>query len=118
MLEPSTARIERARASGLKTQERYESLVSEMAELRLDKVLDYGEHRFNKTLSLKESKAVLWANLQRKFQRATNDLIHMPAEFKLDASDRDTYLDLANYALMVLEIGDEEGWITPPTTDL
>ena len=100
------ARISDADRAGLHTQERYESIVTEMTNLRLKKVIEYGEARYTEHYPLRQSKAVLWANLQRKFQRATNDLIDHPDR----PVSRDTYLDMANYALMVLEVGAEEGW--------
>ena len=102
-------RIEHARAVGIRTQERYEDLINELANLRFEKVEQYGEGRYDMKdqLTVAQSKALLWANIQRKYQRATTELMGRP---NMGVSRQD-YLDGANYFLMVLEVGDEEGWL-------
>ena len=86
---------------GPPTQEAYENLVNELATIRMNKVLSYGEDRY-KDPDIEHQTTITYADIYRKFIRIKE--LCSKGVFQLNAADgeslRDTFMDLANYCLM------------------
>ncbi len=95
--------MDRAIANGLTTQARYEVLLDELATIRLEKVIAYGEARY-KEKSDEFNMWMCYCDVYRKFIRLES-LLKVNKNNKPDPEMlRDTYMDLANYALMAVQV--------------
>jgi hypothetical protein len=94
--------------TGPSTQEAYENILDELAEIRRAKVLAYGEDRYEDP-DVESRMALAYADIYRKFIRIKN----MVTRGIYDAPDgetlREAFMDLANYAIMGVQLlGDEK----------
>ena len=98
-----TDRIDKAIKLGLKTQEGYENVLEEMAEIRLKKVYQYGEDGYERG-DIKFDMIMCYSDVYRKYIRLKRLIYHI-----LEGAEevnsvlavlRETYLDLANYGVM------------------
>jgi hypothetical protein len=96
-------RIKRAEANSLKTQRVYEGIIDEMANIRLNKVMDYGEDRY-KIDDLDFDMAMCYSDIWRKFIRIKNLIVNKVKILNVQESIEDTLLDLANYCIMAVQI--------------
>ena len=96
-------RIEYAREMGIHTQVAYERILEEAAEIRLSKVMQYGEARYNLTDHDWSMQGIFW-DLHRTWCR-------MEALTKSWRSSRevlrDTLMDTLNYAAMGIQLLDK-----------
>ena len=90
------------------TQLRFEELLSEAAWIRLRRVAARTEYRYKGADP--RSKDVLASDLLRKFHRVHSYLTgNMEGINEKDL--RDDFLDLANFAIMGVQLGEIEGWL-------
>ena len=88
-------------------QEEFEKIQKEMAELRKVKVAEYGEDRYyerNADIAI----LMIYSDVYRKYIRLkTQTLNCFSTDHSLDLDNlRESYLDLANYATMAVQIID------------
>lgn len=89
------------------TQEAYEIIVDELADLRRRKVMSYGESRYHEQ-DLTRAMNLVESDINRKYIR----IQHAVAQGRFDQEDgeslREALMDLANYALMGVQIMDQQ----------
>jgi hypothetical protein len=93
-------RIELAHSHGVTTQAEYEQVLDELARLRVKKVCLYGDRILNEP----DAELATWlgfANIYRKYSRLLQLIRWCDRE-----ALRDCYLDLANYAIMGIQLLD------------
>ena len=99
--------LDRRLKDGSQYQLQYEALLSRIAKVRLDRAVEYGESRYEE----KGREFNLWmifSDVHRKYIRLrqlTNSVIDGENKSAREAL-YDTYLDLANYAIMGMQILD------------
>jgi len=111
-------RLKKAKKLGIITQQQYEQILSEGADLRLSKVADYGEERYDE----EDWDVQLWmtyCDVWRKFSRIRQLIRNILENRDLESAKklRDDYLDLLNYGAMGVQIMDRLGVITELETD-
>jgi len=112
-IKSADERIKKSENLGLKTQHEYENIMNEAASIRLSKVLEYGEERYDDP-DLEFNLWMLLCDVNRKvsrFRRLTKEIINNiniePENVKkLVVKLRSDYIDLANYGLMGAQIID------------
>lgn len=106
-MEHESKRSERltiATENRLLTQERYEELLEELAWQRLCKVIDYGEDRYYNH-GKDFDHWMCFSDVYRKFIRLqTLTRRAVQEEEPQNESLLDTYRDIANYAIMAVQI--------------
>ena len=98
-------------AEGPPTQSAYERILDAMATLRMQKVLSYGEARYQDT-DPTHAFALLYADIYRKFIRIKEAIGPGKPPGQYDTaveSLRDTLLDLANYGIMGVQLLEQFG---------
>lgn len=96
-------------AQGPATQQGYEEIIDEIATIRMNKVLSYGEDRYTDEPTDQEHHLfITYSDIYRKYIRIkeffTKGLSVLKA--KDGESLRDAFLDLANYAIMGVQLYD------------
>lgn len=92
-------------AKGPPTQADYERIIDELATIRMDKVISYGEDRY-KDPDPEHRLLITYSDIYRKFIRLKEQMLRR--EPSADGESlRDNLLDLANYALMGVQLLDE-----------
>ena len=97
------ARLVSSSGHGLITHKRYEELLDELATIRLQKVIAYGEARY-KEQSCEFNMWMCYCDVYRKFIRLESLLNVSKDSAPNPELLRDTYMDLANYALMAVQV--------------
>ena len=100
------ARLELARIDGIKTHPKFEELLEELAHERLTKVKQYGEKRYDvKTFSKLNHLWMCFGDVFRNYIR-----LEQLTETALKTNEledlRSTYLEIASYGLMGVQIID------------
>ena len=95
-------RLLKADRLGIKTQEKYERLINELADQRLNKVMEYGEDRYSDDWSDDEHIWMIWSDVFRKFIR----LRQLRKAMDLPGL-REVLKDMANYCIMGMQIIDQ-----------
>lgn len=102
----SENRIAKAEALGLTTQEHYEQVLEEAAELRIEKVHGYGEDRYYIT----DARVAAWMSFSdifrkyirlRQLTKALNQALDSGYDQEIDHAAmalRENYKDILNYA--------------------
>lgn len=88
------------------TQDEFEAIALELMELRRTKVGQRGESRYQEK-DARRSKLLLWADLNRKWQRVERYLFAGEGGTE---NLEDDFKDLANYAIMGIQLMRREGW--------
>ena len=96
----------RAEELGIKTQPAYEKVLEEVAEIRIKKVASYGEGRYTKEDGIDFDMLMCFSDIYRKYIRLRKLIKNLKAESEDGESLRDAFLDLANYAIMGVQIYD------------
>lgn len=96
------ARLNTAARAGLHTQMGFESVLLEMGHLRLEKVVQYGEDRYQDRWSEPEEMWMIYSDIYRKFIRLRQQVLN--GDLK---GMRETCLDLANYGAMGVQLIDK-----------
>lgn len=99
-------RLSLAHQHGLQTQERFEELLDELATIRVKKVIQYGEERYN-LADTYMSKLLCLADIFGKWIRVKVQMLQATPGEPL----RETLNDLAAFALMGIQVGEKEGWL-------
>lgn len=92
-------RVEKADAAGLEYQFEYEQTIAHLAEIRLQKCIQYGEARYNPCMEDKKQMWLCYSDVYRKFIRLDQQMATGTTEDLLE-----TYQDLANYAIMAVQL--------------
>lgn len=88
------------------TQAEFDDILMQLSALREQKVAERGEERYNEK-DKHRSKILLGADIHRKYQRVDRYLI----EGKGGTDNlEDDFKDLANYAIMGIQLMRREGW--------
>lgn len=103
-MEKKNVRIHEALKCGIKTQEAFEELLNELAVERLEKVKEYGEGRYEET-DFDFNLIMCYSDIYRKFIRLKT-LTKNGAKSLVKL--RETYLELASYGIMAVQIIDME----------
>jgi glyoxalase/bleomycin resistance protein/dioxygenase superfamily protein/predicted nucleotide modification protein, DUF1599 family len=98
-------RLQMANQLGVKTQGAYELTLCELATLRLEKVAQYGEDRYDEQ-DEKFGKIMLFSDIYRKYIRLKKMIVEGGSAI-ITESLRDTFLDMANYCLMGVQLLDK-----------
>jgi len=87
------------------TQQEYERVLTGLANMRLEKVIQYGEDRYNEP-DPNVNLLMCYSDVYRKYIR----LKKLSFDFKNPDYESliDTYKDLANYAIMAIQILEKE----------
>jgi hypothetical protein len=91
------------------SQAHYERILDEAATIRRAKVLAYGEGRYQTTDTFEETMLSVLFDIKRKHNRlgtVTDMLMRREGTIPDGETLRDTLLDLANYAIMGVQILD------------
>lgn len=91
---------------GSPSQRSYEQIIDEAATLRMQKVLTYGEHRYDDP-SQEHAFALLYADIYRKFIRIQNFLFGPRKGNPGVEGLRDTLIDMLNYCAMGVQLLDK-----------
>jgi SpoVK/Ycf46/Vps4 family AAA+-type ATPase len=113
LIDDIVKRLTKADDNKMYTQHQYEMILSEAAELRMSKVLQYGEERYDEP----DVDVQLWmtfCDVWRKFSRL-RQLIRIIIDenradnYRLECAEklRDDYLDMLNYGAMGVQIIDK-----------
>lgn len=97
------ARLDEADALGIRTQLEYERLLDLIASVRLAKVATYGESRYKED-DVEFNLWTCYSDVFRKHVRLRKLTSDSARAGKPSAELIDTYLDIANYALMALQL--------------
>lgn len=100
-------RTEQAYLNNITTQHQFEEILSEAADLRLAKVIQYGEERYFET----DEEVQLWmtyCDVWRKFSRIRKLIKNILNNRDMESANklRSDYLDLLNYGAMGVQIID------------
>ena len=98
---PFEVRMARAELYGIKHQKGFEMVLDAMAEVRLDKCSAYGERRYENP-DLDFNRWMCYSDVYRKFIRLEQQM-----KFGSVSDLRETYMDLANYAAMAIQLIDQ-----------
>lgn len=96
-------RVAAGKKHGIITQGEYEKVIANIATIRLNKVIAYGEDRYNET-DEEFNYWMCYSDVYRKYIRIKT---LTKAALKKGADGEsliDTYKDLANYAIMAIQI--------------
>ena len=96
----------RAEELGVKTQAEYERILNELAEIRIEKVASYGEDRYTKVEGIDFDMLMCFSDIYRKYIRLKKLISNHREKGEDGESLRDTFMDLANYAIMGVQIYD------------
>ena len=96
----------RASELGIKTQAEYERILDELAEIRIKKVASYGEDRYTKAEGIDFDMLMCFSDVYRKYIRLRKLIKNYQKKSNDGESLRDTFMDLANYAIMGVQIYD------------
>jgi len=100
MIRKPEDRILHAASEGLKYQAEYEGTVAELAEVRLKKCIQYGEARYEiDPDNWTKQNWLCYSDVYRKFIRLDQQMETGSTEDLLE-----TYQDLANYAIMAVQL--------------
>jgi hypothetical protein len=107
VISNADARLTEAEKTGMKTQHEFELILNEAANLRMEKVLQYGEERYDE----KDIDVQLWmlyCDIWRKFSRLRKLIKNIIKNEDLKSVEklRDDCLDLLNYGAMGAQIID------------
>jgi hypothetical protein len=91
-------RIDTANERGLKFQKEFEATVDRIANMRLEKCIEYGESRYEET-DQEFNHWALFMDVHRKYIRLRQQLRRNDSQGMIE-----TYSDLAAYALMAVQI--------------
>lgn len=96
------ARGMKAEAAGITTQIGFERVIAEMATVRLAKVIEYGEERYEtERWTEQEELWMIYSDVYRKFIRLRQQVRSADT-----AGMRETLMDLANYGAMGVQLID------------
>ena len=103
-------RMSKANEAGLKTHEHFEMLIDELATLRLEKVVQYSEARYEEPDAV-FNRLMVFSDIYRKFirlkQQLWTDRDTTPDDHKLCTD----LMDLASYCLMGVQLLRDVDWI-------
>lgn len=107
IMESTELRLDEAEKVNMRTQHEFELILSEAANLRMSKVLDYGEERYDEG----DEEIQLWmlyCDIWRKFSRLRQLIKNILKKDDLKSVEklRDDCLDLLNYGAMGVQIID------------
>ena len=91
-----------ALAAGLKTHGKFEELVDEVANTRLEKVMSYGEKRYT-TEDPKVAMTLVYGDLSRKWIRIENAMLKGELTLEDGETLREAFKDLAAYGVMGMQ---------------
>lgn len=92
-------RAEKADIAGLAYQYEYERTIAHLAEIRLNKCIQYGEARYDPAMDTTKQLWLCYSDVYRKFIRLDQQMATGTTEDLLE-----TYQDLANYAIMAVQL--------------
>ena len=92
-------RMEKADVAKLEHQYEYECTLDYLAEIRLQKCIQYGEARYDPTMNHVKQKWLCYSDVYRKFIRLEQQMASGTTQDLLE-----TYSDLANYAIMAVQL--------------
>jgi hypothetical protein len=85
-----------------------EAVLEEIAQVRLEKIGEYGENRYNED-DPKFNQLMLFSDVHRKYIRLRHQALGLtPGTPETRAKLRETYLDMAAYAAMGVQMIDRE----------
>lgn len=99
-------RLEKAKQLGLKTQEKYEEIVDEIANIRIDKVSSYGEDRYSMAEGFDFDMLMCFSDIYRKYIRVKKLVKNNSIKGEDGETLREAFKDLANYGIMGIQIYD------------
>ncbi len=112
LIDTIKKRLQEAESNNMFTQHEYELILTEAADLRISKVLQYGEDRYNDP-DLDVQLWMTFCDIWRKFSRLRQLIriivdTNQPVNYRLECVKklRDDYLDLLNYGAMGVQIID------------
>lgn len=91
-------RLKEADAQGLKFQEEFENTLERLAQIRLQKCIEYGESRYEEQ-GAEFNRWMLFCDVHRKHIRLRKQMARQDV-----AGLVETYMDLANYSIMAVQI--------------
>lgn len=93
-------RLDAAKLHGLKFQQEYENVIAALAEIRLLKCVQYGERRYEGVEPTLQ-RYLCYSDVYRKFIRLETQ---MKQSGHSNEALLETYSDLANYAIMAVQL--------------
>lgn len=107
-----TTRAEReavADEKGIEFQRQYENVIAQLAEVRLRKCIEYGERRY-RVDDPEFNRWMCYSDVYRKFIRLEKQMADVdPQAPSLGIVNLlETYRDLANYAIMAVQLLEDE----------
>lgn len=91
-----------------------ESVLTEVATVRLMKCQEYGDSRYEEE-DPRFNQVMCFSDVHRKYIRARQQSLMLPAGLPTTRESlRETYLDLAAYAIMAVQLLDQESRVTEP----
>jgi len=99
LIEDSVSdRLKEAKDKGLNYHHEYEFIIDELARIRIEKCVSYGEARYL-PMDLQMQRWLCYSDVYRKFIRLEQQMKTGSTEDLLE-----TYRDLSNYAIMALQL--------------
>ena len=91
---------------GVDTQKKYEEVIEELSEIRKAKIISYGEDRYSKEEGYDFDMMMVYSDIYRKYIRLKQLIKNNISRNTDGESLRDAFADLANYAIMGIQIYD------------